>query len=145
MSDTDQHTLDRQEQLDRLLALESEIARAKRGAATADRRSVELSAVATELDIASEPLIGLLQPVRLLHTIATWEGDSAAASRRRLDGHEERAVAALSAIDGLIADLRAEAGAAARLRNARQAGVDRMLPEFNALQAELGYYHGWFH
>lgn len=80
----------------------------------------------------------LFDPVRDLHTTATWEGDAADHSRRRLDQHEDQFAIGLWQIDRLIDQLDTKAIAATRSADASRDSIDSAQRKAWSLEAELG-------
>lgn len=117
---------------------------ASRAANAATTKARDLETTANALDRSTAPLSGVLEDVRDLHIVDVWDGNSATASRRRLDIHEERCASALNAIDGLVADLREQQRVQERI--ASHAGYEqaRATSQLNALQMEIGYFNGRF-
>jgi len=117
---------------------------ASRAASAATTKARELETTANGLARSTAPLGGVLNAVRALHTSTTWEGNSATASRRRLDIHDEQCASALNAVEGLIADLQEQQRVQERI--ASYAGYEqaRAASQLNTLQMEIGYFNGRF-
>ena len=74
----------------------------------ADSRAFDLRRVKQGLTNGISPLAGIFTPIRTYHTVNTWEGNAATASRERLDIHEEVLGGARRNIEALIDDLQDE-------------------------------------
>jgi len=107
---TDESTAAEQRALETQLSSAHSSMRYWRQEATdAEDRAADLRRVARSLDVEITPLRTLFTPLWTLHTVETWEGQSANLSRQRLEHHEERCTTAIRSIDALIDDLGAEA------------------------------------
>ncbi|MFT7474590.1 MAG: hypothetical protein ACI81L_001515 [Verrucomicrobiales bacterium] len=84
-----------------------------------EERAAQMRFLAYQLGVESQPLRTIFDPIRHLHTTATWQGRAALRSRRRLDIHEDRGIAEVRRIDHLIDDL--EHGAVVSVRSAESA------------------------
>ena len=98
---------------------------ASRAASAATTKARDLEATANALTRSTAPLSGALNAVRALHTSTTWEGNSATASRRRLDTHDEQRVQERIASYAVYEQARA-------------------VSQLNTLQREIGYFNGRF-
>ncbi len=94
--------------------------------------------LARELGDELAKLRGLFDPVRTLHTRATWEGNAADQSRRRLDQHEDQFTIGRWQIDRLIDQLETKALTAARAAEASRDSIDSAQRTAWNLEAELG-------
>ena len=130
--------------LQRMYWLEGEIASTRRKASAARTAAADLRHTGSRLDDASVGLSSVLQPIHDLHTPATWTGQAATQSRRRLTAHQDRCTAAQRAIDDLIADLEAEAAVQESFASTYDYYRSIYTPEYRRLQAELGYANGIF-
>ena len=74
-----------------------------------DSSAFRMRQVAAGLTAEINPLRTVFTAIRGLHTPNTWEGQAAAASRVRLDGHEARTNSAILLVDRLVEDLQDEA------------------------------------
>ena len=117
---------------------------ASRAATAATTKARDLEATASALSRSTAPLSGVLNAVRALHTSTTWEGNSATASRRRLDIHDERCASALNAIDGLVADLQEQQRVQEGIASYANYEQGRAASQLSALQMEMGYFNGRF-
>lgn len=117
---------------------------ASRAASAATTKARDLEATANALTRSTAPLSGALNAVRALHTSTTWEGNSATASRRRLDTHDERCASTLNAIDGLVADLQEQQRVQERIASYAVYEQARAVSQLNTLQREIGYFNGRF-
>ncbi len=77
-------------------------------------RAFRLRQLANELTVEAVPLRTAFDQIRRLHTLATWEGQAATASRHRLDVLESRHNTAIRQIDQLVEDLLLEASISAQ-------------------------------
>lgn len=72
-------------------------------------RAFRLRQLSNEITVELSPLRTAFDQIRRLHTLHTWQGDAATASRQRLDTLESRHQTALRQLDQLIDDLLLEA------------------------------------
>ena len=117
---------------------------ALRAANAATTKARDLEVTADALARSTTPLSGVLNAIRSLHTTTTWEGNSATASRRRLDIHDERCASALNAIDGLVADLQEQQRVQEGIASYANYEQGRAASQLHALQMEIGYFNGRF-
>lgn len=127
---------------DELRRLEQVHAAAGRAARAASQQGAELRASSAQLTAVSEPLIGVLDAVRALHTSHNWEGAAATRSRLRLDALEQRCSAALAAIDGILSDLDDQSRMQAGIADRAYAEQRRLGPRLHELREELGAFPG---
>jgi len=114
----------------------------ERQARAARDDAIELRRVARLLSAEVDPLRRILLPVTELHTLETWEGTAASASRRRLDGHEGRRAMAVRTLDAVVADLEAEAGVQDKVQVDNESWSDSRRANASWLASQIGYYNG---
>jgi len=114
----------------------------ERQAVTARDDAIELRLVAELLSAEVEPLRTILAPVVGLHTVDTWEGNAATASRLRLDGHDGRRVMAVRTLNTVVADLQAEARAQDEVQADNESWRDSRRANASWVASQIGYYNG---
>lgn len=107
---------------------------------TANRHDDEAHRIRNVIDLISAelaPLRTIFDPIRTQHTIDTWEGHSADASRRRLDEHEDRCLTTIRTLDALIDELGHAAAVAVRTADLTRDEADSVRHTALLLEREL--------